>query len=88
MCIRDSLSDALPQTAQQQLEDWYAQEPFEQNRWDWGEVWQQLNRSIQDLSLIHISKDDRYRQKRYRRMKRHYTCLIGNEVTVCAAGKN
>ena len=44
----EHLSDALPQTARQQLEDWYWQEPFEQNRWDWGEVWQRLKRSIQD----------------------------------------
>lgn len=44
----EHLSDALPQTARQQLEDWYWQEPFEQNRWDRRELWQQLNRSIQD----------------------------------------
>ena len=51
----EHLSDALPQTARQQLEDWYGQEPFEQNRWDWGEVWQRMNRSIQDKlrTLLH-----------------------------------
>ena len=56
----EHLSDALPQTARQQLEDWYGQEPFEQNRWDWGEVWQQLNRSIQDKlrTLLHELLDE------------------------------
>ena len=56
----EHLSDALPQTARQQLEDWYWQEPFEQNRWDWGEVWQQLNRSIQDKlrTLLHELLDE------------------------------
>ena len=56
----EHLSDALPQTARQQLEDWYWQEPFEQNRWDWGELWQQLNRSIQDKlrTLLHELLDE------------------------------
>lgn len=44
----EHLSDALPQTARQQLEDWYWQEPSEQNGWDRRELWQRLNRSIQD----------------------------------------
>ena len=44
----EHLSDALPQTARQQLEDWYWQEPSEQNGWDRREVWQRLNHSIQD----------------------------------------
>ena len=56
----EHLSDALPQTARQQLEDWYWQEPFEQNRWDWGELWQRMNRSIQDKlrTLLHELLDE------------------------------
>ena len=56
----EHLSDALPQTARQQLEDWYWQEPFEQNGWDWGELWQRMNRSIQEKlrTLLHELLDE------------------------------
>lgn len=56
----EHLSDALPQTARQQLEDWYWQEPSEQNGWDRREVWQRLNLSIQDKfrELLHELLDE------------------------------